>query len=209
MIPGVDALTNIVELMALYFEGSPTGRRLLRRFGRSPRITRAGSYRLIVAVLPLWLFINLSSQFLVALLGVFWPIDNFACSIHQYSDVAMADLSGWTDNSTTGTDPGDMAWRYGMDALSWRIFAFNKTIKDLSKLPGTPIYIRDTIYEYRLFYRHPNRPYSGYQESDRGMQSSATCEQLGVQGDVFARGTSAYLNVSLGGLEWYEVEIPT
>ena len=94
LILELGALTNIVKLMVLYFEGPPTGRRLLGRFGRSPSITRAGPYRLIVAVLPLWLFIDLSSQFLVALLGVFWPIDKSTCSVHQYSDVSAADLSG-------------------------------------------------------------------------------------------------------------------
>ena len=96
-----------------------------------------------------------------------------------------------------------------MDAPAWRIFALNETIEDLSMLPGTPIYEGDTMYEYRIFYRHPNRSYSDYQQSDRGIQSSATCEQLDVQGDVFSRDTLSNLNVSLSGSEWFEVEIPT
>lgn len=204
LVLGIGELSNVARLMLRSIPWVPAIHWLdTKRPNRVPKTKRSG--RRITALLCfVWLLINIGSQILVALLSLFWPVDAYDCPLLSYGTVSVADLSRWdrikddaapmlavpTENNYTSMEA---AWLYGAEAANWKTYPAEMNIKDLSELPGTPIYFdkaRD-VWEYRFFYRNPDLPYGDYLLSNRSIQVNASCEQLKVQGTVVWNATDS------------------
>lgn len=127
LILGIDQLTNVVKLMVLSL---PSLRRLMRLLSRSRQwegMTPGTDHR-YATVCALWLFINIGSQILVAILSLFWPMEPYICRLTTYGDVSVADLSKWVYPGGLHGNEGATAWRFGMDAQSWEPYPDRKSV---------------------------------------------------------------------------------
>lgn len=206
LILGIEELTNVVKLMFLSLPSlrkySWPGSKRQRSRDKNP-----GTNHWYAIACAIWLLINIGSQILIALLSLFWPMKPYMCPLTKYGDVAVADLSQWIYKAGEESDPRATAWRFGMDAQSWQPYPIDEDITDLSALPGTPYYQGDGFYEYRFYYRNPDRLYSDYLKSDRSIRSAATCLQYKVDGTIQTKPKN-HIRVSSDGEKWSNITIP-
>ncbi|KAF3049909.1 hypothetical protein E8E11_007305 [Didymella keratinophila] len=187
LILGVDELTNVAKLLVL----STPALEHKWLLGRSPpwRNSHPGYRRRFATVCLIWLLINIGSQVLVASLSLFWPMEPYKCELTKYGSVAIADLSKWDKGETEKAlySSRDAAWRYGLEAQSWTNFSMTEELPELSQLAGTPIYEGDDSFEYRFYYRNPDRPYSDYLQSNRSVTAKATCKEYEIRSMVWGQ----------------------
>jgi hypothetical protein len=185
LILHASSLIKITKLMVVSMPGV-RGRKWLRRLPWF-RDARDDGTKWMWLVCLLWLNINIGSQILVALLSLFWPVENSQTPLMSYGNVTVADLVTWHINTEPDADNAtsmEAAWLYGLEAQVYPEFLINETRKDLSSLPGTPLYKGDTLWEYRFFNRDPLHQYTNYILSERKVQAVTVCEQLEVRGGV-------------------------
>ena len=180
LILGIDELTNVAKLLALSVPGLRRQRWLMGGSHLEKKV-KSGTNGWYPFVCCIWLLLNIGSQVLVASLSLFWPMEPYRCQLARYGDVAVADLTRWT-NESTPENPYEAAWRYGMDAQSWEPHTASDPIEDLSTLPGTPVYRGDGDYRYHFFYRNPDHPFDDYALTNRSIHTRATCHQLQTDG---------------------------
>ncbi|KAF1926725.1 uncharacterized protein M421DRAFT_102157 [Didymella exigua CBS 183.55] len=180
LILGIDELTNVAKLLVL---STPAleHKWLLGR-SRPWRNSHPGCRRKFAIACFIWLLINIGSQVLVASISLFWPMESYKCPLTEYGSVAVADLSKWdkAEAGSTVHSSREAAWRFGLEAQSWSNFPVAEKAPDLSQLPGTPIYKGEDSFEYRFYYRNPERLYSDYLPSNRIMKACATCKQYQI-----------------------------
>jgi hypothetical protein len=211
------SLVKITKLMIISMPGI-RGRKYLRRFPWF-RDARDDGTKWMWLVCALWLSINIGSQILVALLSLFWPVENSLTPLMSYGNVTVADLTTWyidpieSDPESNATSM-EYAWQFGMEAQTYPRFLMNETQKDLSSLPGTPLYQGDGTWEYRFFNRDPQHQYTNYVLSERKVQATATCEQLETRGGVHDSDEdvnefgSMYIEGKAPGQSWMKYGIP-
>lgn len=214
LILGIDELTNVTKLFVL----STPALEYKWLLGRSRpwRNPHSGYKRRFGAVCFIWLLINIGSQVLVASLSLFWPMEPYKCPLTKYGSVAVADLSKWdeAENGAQVHSSREAAWRFGLEAQSWSNFSITEKPPELSQLPGTPIYKGDGNFEYRFYYRNPERLYSDYLQSNRSIKAEATCKEyeirnivsFGIADPKFPKSTYAIANLPNG--EITNVSIP-
>ncbi|KAH8727574.1 hypothetical protein GQ44DRAFT_611462 [Phaeosphaeriaceae sp. PMI808] len=209
-----NSLVKITKLMFISMPGI-RGQSYFRKL-KCFRDARDDGTKWMWLVCLLWLSINLGSQVLVALLSLFWPMENSLIPLMIQGNVSVADLKVWyidTDPTSNETSM-EAAWMFGMEAMVYPEFMMNETRKDLSTLPGTPLYQGNNSWEYRFFNRDPSHPYTNYVLSERKVQSMTTCEQLEVHGDVVDDGPdmkkfgSMYIEGKAKGHEWTKYKLP-
>ncbi|KAI4946130.1 hypothetical protein J4E91_007573 [Alternaria rosae] len=193
LILHLSSLAKVTKLMILSSPGF-RGKKWLRKFRWFKDVRDDGTKWMWLACLA-WLAINIGSQILVALLSLFWPMENSEIPLLSYGNVTVADLNDWyVDNPPREIDPDislinetslEAAWMYGMEAMAYP--SFNLTgniddmITDLSGLPGTPIYSGNGAWHYRFFNRDPAHQWVNYLASSRNITVRASCEQLEVK----------------------------
>jgi hypothetical protein len=208
------SLIKIAKLMMISMPGirNRTSLRKLKPF----KDARDDGTKWMWLVCLLWLWINISSQILVALLSLFWPVENSFTPLMTYGNVTVADMKHWyleKDPEANATSL-EASWMYGMEAMVYPEFNMNQTITDLSTLPGTPLYKGDTAWEYRFFNRDPLHQYINYVASERKVQAITTCEQLEVRGAVHDSDAdvdefgSMYVEGKAPGRDWDKYQIP-
>jgi hypothetical protein len=111
------SLVKITKLMIVSMPGI-RGRKYLRKLPWF-RDARDDGTKWMWLVCGLWLSINISSQILVALLSLFWPVENSLTPLMSPGNVTVADLGKWAidldpDSNTTSMEA---AWMYGMEAM--------------------------------------------------------------------------------------------
>jgi hypothetical protein len=208
------SLVKITKLMIVSMPGI-RGRQYLRRLPWF-RDARDDGTKWMWLVCVLWLNINIGSQILVALLSLFWPVENSLTPLMSRGNVAVADLTRWyiDENPESNATSMEAAWIYGTEAMVYPEFLMNETQRDLSSLPGTPLYKGDTAWEYRFFNRDPMHQYINYVLSERKITTTTTCEQLEVRGEVHTEGDeydefgSMFIEGKPPGGEWTKYEIP-
>jgi hypothetical protein len=208
------SLVKITKLMVVSMPGI-RGRRYLRKFPWF-RDARDDGTKWMWLVCFLWLSINIGSQILVALLSLFWPVENSLIPLMAHGNVTVADVKTWYSNPDPEaiTTSMEAAWMYGMEAVVYPEFKMNESIKDLSTLPGTPLYQGNNSWEYRFFNRDPSHQYTNYILSERKVQATTACEQLEVRGEVVdteedvAKFGSMYIEGKAPGREWTKYKIP-
>lgn len=181
LILGIDELTNVARLFVLSIP-ILSRHRWLRGTSRPWKDAQPYTKLKFATVCSVWLLINIGSQVLVASLSLFWPTEAYTCPLTKYGSVSVADLTKWSIEETRERNftSYEAAWRYGMEAQAWSNVSITEPPPDLSQLPGTPIYRGDGFYEYRFFYRNPDRLYSDYLQSDRGIKAEASCTKYNV-----------------------------
>jgi hypothetical protein len=206
------SLAKVTKLMVISMPGL-RGKKWLRRFRWFKDVRDDGTKWMWLACL-VWLSINIGSQILVALLSLFWPMNNSEIPLLVPGDVSVADLNVWyVDTSPPEDDVNSLvnqtsleaAWTFGTEAMAYPVFDLKDIQNDLSGLPGTPIYKADGVYHYRFFNRDPARPYTNYLSSSRNVSAVATCEQLEIGNDtvVDAGDDGLYVNARRSGeQEW-------
>ena len=214
LILGIDELTNVAKLFVLSVPALQ--QKWLMGKSRPWKDAQPGTKRRFAMVCLIWLLINIGSQVMVASLSLFWPMEPYKCPLTKYGTVSAADLSKWDEeeNANRTWDSREAAWRYGLEAQSWRNFSASEIPPDLSQIPGAPLYKGVDSYEYRFFYRNPERLYSDFLQSNRSIKAKASCKEFKVQENLTqipkqATGlTGFYANASLQGEEWSNIEIP-
>ncbi|KAH6642688.1 hypothetical protein C7974DRAFT_431087 [Boeremia exigua] len=184
LVLGIDELTNAAKLFVL---STPAlEHKWLMGKSRPWKDAQPGTKWRFGTVCFIWLLINIGSQVLVASLSLFWPTEQYPCRLTTYGSVAVADLSKWSVDGPEKSNwtSQEAAWRYGMDAQSWSNFSASEPTPALAQLPGTPLYRGDGYYEYRFFYRNPQRLYGDFVESDASIQASAHCKSYEIHGNV-------------------------
>ncbi|USP74188.1 hypothetical protein yc1106_01462 [Curvularia clavata] len=188
------SLAKVTKLMVISMPGL-RGRKWLRRFRWFKDVRDDGTKWMWLACL-VWLCINIGSQILVALLSLFWPMNNSAIPLFLPGNVSVANLNAWhidenppedDINSLVNQTSLEAAWTFGTEAMAYPVFNLSNIQLDLSGLAGTPIYAENGAYHYRFFNRDPARPYTNYLSSSRNVTARATCERLevGDNGTVF------------------------
>lgn len=194
------SLAKVTKLMLISMPGL-RGKTWLRRFRWFKDVRDDGTKWMWLACL-VWLSINIGSQILVALLSLFWPMNNSDIPLFVPGSVSVANLNTWhvdehppeTDMYTLANQSSlEAAWTFGTEAMAYPVFNLDNIQTDLSSLPGTPIYKSNDTYQYRFFNRDPARPYTNYLSSSRQVTAQASCEQLEV-GD--------------NGTVWNEADLP-
>jgi len=188
LILGLETLTKVAKLMII----SLPRIRHMKHIRKLPwfREARDDGTRFTWIVCLIWILINIGAQILVAALSLFWPIDpSDAMPLLIPGNVTVANLSTWsteTPDSSWWSNSTQMeaAWVAGMEAIVYPTFPLNETKRDLSSLPGTPIYKGDGFYEYRFYNRDPQHEYTNYVVSKRSIQAKTTCEQLELKGTI-------------------------
>jgi hypothetical protein len=184
LILHASSLVKITKLMIISMPGI-RGRRYLRKLPWF-RDARDDGTKWMWLVCVLWLSINIGSQILVALLSLFWPVENSLIPLMSPGQVTVADMKTWYNGpkSDTNATAMELAWTYGTEAMVYPEFFMNQTVIDLSSLPGTPLYQGDNSWEYRFFNRNPLHQYTNYVLSERKVQAMTSCEQLEVRHGV-------------------------
>ncbi|KAI4700450.1 hypothetical protein J4E89_010901 [Alternaria sp. Ai002NY15] len=193
LILHLSSLAKVTKLMIL---SSPGFRRQkwLRKFRMFKDVRDDETKWMWLACLA-WLVLNIGSQILVALLSLFWPMENSEIPLLSYGNVTVADLNDWyVDNPPREIDPEislvnetslEAAWMYGMEAMAYPEFNLTDNmddmITDLSGIPGTPIYRGNGAWHYRFFNRDPAHQWVNYLASSRNITAHASCEQLEVK----------------------------
>ncbi|KAJ4987501.1 hypothetical protein SVAN01_06958 [Stagonosporopsis vannaccii] len=217
LILGIDELTNVATLFALSVPALHQQKWLIGKI-RPWKNAQPGTKRRFGIVCFIWLLVNIGSQVLVASLSLFWPTEPYTCPLTKYGTVSVADLSKWNVEETDKLNwtSQEAAWRYGMDAQSWNNFSAYEQVPDLAQLPGTPLYRGDDYYEYRFFYRNPERLYSHFLQSNRSIRASARCKNYWIKGEIQtlpqedARDPSGfYIHAGLPGEGPSNISIPT
>lgn len=206
------SLARVAKLMVISMPGL-RGKKWLRRFRWFKDVRDDGTKWMWLACL-VWLSINIGSQILVALLSLFWPMDNSAIPLFVPGNVSVANLNVWHVDESPREDgisslanetSLEAAWTFGTEAMAYPVFHLSDIQYDLSGLPGTPIYEADGMYHYRFFNRDPAHPYTNYLSSSRNVSAHATCEQLEVgNGTVVDAGDQGmYVNARRPGEDAY------
>ncbi|KAH7095824.1 hypothetical protein FB567DRAFT_432013 [Paraphoma chrysanthemicola] len=214
LILHASSLIKVTKLMFLSMPGI-RGRSWARRF-KWGRETRDDGTKWMWLVCLMWLSINIGSQILVALLSLFFPVENSLIPLMTHGPVNVANLNTWyvekePDENATSLET---AWMFGMEAMVYPEFLMNETRRDLSTLPGTPVYKGNTSWEYRFFNRDPAHQYTNYVLSERKVQATTTCEQLEVRGEVASTDEeieefgSMYIEGKAPGKDWTKYKIP-
>jgi hypothetical protein len=117
LILHASSLVKITKLMIISMPGI-RGRRYLRKLPWF-RDARDDGTKWMWLVCALWLSINIGSQILVALLSLFWPVENSLLPLMSPGNVTVADMNIWYDGSKPKTNATAMeaAWGYGMEAV--------------------------------------------------------------------------------------------
>ncbi|KAF3053075.1 hypothetical protein E8E11_002383 [Didymella keratinophila] len=212
---GLERLSNVVKLMVISL---PLVRRnkYLRKV-RWFKDARQDDTNWTWIVCLLWLGINVGSQVLVAVSSLFYPMDPSTTPLLTYGNVTVADLTRWQptdlkdDYDTKLALDLEATWMYGMEAVAYPEFAPNNTQTDLSKLAGTPLYKLDNgSYDYRFFNRNPVHQFSDYLLSNRSVLTSATCDELEVEGEIETTTDAYILKAKEHGVkEWTDFSVPT
>ncbi|KAH8628645.1 hypothetical protein IG631_15902 [Alternaria alternata] len=215
LILHLSSLAKVTKLMILSSPGF-RGKTWLRKFGWFKDVRDDGTKWMWLACLA-WLSLNIGSQILVALLSLFWPMENSEIPLFSYGTVIVADMNGWSVNDTSPMliydkprfteNSLETAWMFGTQAMDYPEFPFT-TIEEMdtdpSGLQGAPIYKGDDAWHYRFFNRDPKHPWINYVASSRTMSVQATCEKLELQNSTLQddeRGT--YLMGRKSGTEEY------
>jgi hypothetical protein len=204
------SLVKITKLLVVSLPGI-RGRSYLRKLPWL-RDTRDDGTKWMWLVCLLWLSINIGSQILVALLSLFWPVENSLTPLMSFGSVTVANLNMWDVDiePDTNTTSLETAWRYGMEAVVYPQFKTHESRTDLSTLPGTPLYEGDNFWEYRFFNRDPEHQYTNYIVSQRSVKVITTCEQLEVRGTVIdpPDERNMYIEGKASGKKWTDYDIP-
>lgn len=210
---GLERLSNVVKLMVISL---PLVRRhkYLRKF-RWLKDARQDDTKWTWVVCLLWLGINVGSQVLVAVSSLFYPMDPSTSPLLTRGSVTVANLKEWTPDRPMIVDESNIenstelekAWMYGMEALVYPNFTTDNIQKDLSGLPGTPLYKLDNgSYEYKFFNRNPDHPYSDYLLSSRSIMATTTCEKIPTIGglQLATDNETIYLEIGVGDqVDWW------
>lgn len=206
--------SSLVKVTKLMFVSMPgvRGHKYLRKLPWF-RHARDDGTKWMWLVCLMWLSINIGSQVLVALLSLFWPVENSLIPLMVHGNVSVANLNAWYNEKDPDLNETSLetAWMYGMEAMVYPQFRINESRSDLSTLPGTPIYQGDKSWEYRFFNRDPAHQYTNYILSERKVQATATCEQLETRGGVVDGGvnSSMYIEGKAAGQDnWIKHKIP-
>lgn len=205
LVLGIDELTNVARLFVLSIP-ILSRRRWLRGTSRPWKNAQPYTKLKFATVCSIWLLINIGSQVLVASLSLFWPTEAYVCPLTKYGSVSVADLTKWSKDETRERNftSYEASWRYGMEAQAWSNVSITEPPPDLSQLPGAPIYKGDSFYEYRFFYRNPDRLYSDYLQSDRGIKATARCTEhdvVNITSIKVVEGKPTGFNVRIKGLD--------
>jgi hypothetical protein len=116
LILHASSLVKITKLMIVSMPGI-RGRRFLRKFSWF-RDVRDDGTKWMWLVCALWLSINIGSQVLVALLSLFWPVENSSIPLMASGNVTVANLNVWhiDDDPESNATSMEAAWMYGMEA---------------------------------------------------------------------------------------------
>ncbi|KAF2832916.1 hypothetical protein CC86DRAFT_389337 [Ophiobolus disseminans] len=179
--------SSLVKITKLMFVSMPgiRGQKYLRKLPWFKH-SRDDGTKWMWLVCLLWISINIGSQVLVALLSLFWPVENSLIPLMMHGDVSVANMNRWyVETEAESNDTSlETAWMFGMEAMVYPEFKLNESRTDLSTLPGTPVYQGDSSWEYRFFNRDPAHQYTNYVLGERKVQATTTCEQLEVRGGV-------------------------
>ncbi|CAG5156728.1 uncharacterized protein ALTATR162_LOCUS4524 [Alternaria atra] len=198
LILHLSSLAKVTKLMIISSPGF-RGKTWLRKFSWFKDVRDDGTKWMWLACLA-WLSLNIGSQILVALLSLFWPMENSEIPLFSKGNVTVADMNTWYIGATPPDISDDYsseseleaAWMYGTEAMTYPNFTFTTPeamVTDLSGLPGTPIYKGDNAWHYRFFNREPTHPWINYAASSRNITVRATCEQLDLKdGKVYDVG---------------------
>lgn len=208
------SLVKITKLMVVSMPGI-RGRKILRKVPWF-RDARDDGTKWMWLVCMLWLNINIGSQILVALLSLFWPVENSAIPLMSRGSVTVANLNAWYNETEPDANATSLeaAWTFGMEAMTYPEFLSNETQTDMSSLPGAPLYKGNGFWEYRFLNRDPAHQYTNYVVSGRKIQAITTCETLEVRGGVvdddekIKEFGSMYIEGKPTKGEWTKYEIP-
>lgn len=210
------SLVKITKLMFISMPGLRS--RAYFRKMRWFRDVRDDGTKWMWLVCFLWLSINIFSQILVALLSLFWPVENSLIPLMSPGNVSIADINVWyieDDKDAGNTTAMETAWSFGTESNYYPEFSMNESQTDLSTLPGTPLYNGTGVWEYRFFNRDPSHQYTNYVLSERKVQAITKCEQLEVHGEVVTNGTevddfgSMFIEAKVpGAKEWTRHQLP-
>ncbi|KAI8936484.1 hypothetical protein NX059_006889 [Plenodomus lindquistii] len=189
LILHVSSLASVVKLMIISSPGL-RGNTWLRKFRWFRDVRYDGTKWMWLACL-LWISINIGSQLLVALLSLFWPMNNSDIPLLVSGTVAVADLGTWfvdplvphPESYALGGPALAAAWEFGMEAMVYHEFEEGDVQTDLSGLPGTPLYKSHGSYSYIFLNRDPAHLYTNYRSSSRHVRAVAKCEQLKLSGN--------------------------
>ncbi|KAF2869996.1 hypothetical protein BDV95DRAFT_497925 [Massariosphaeria phaeospora] len=212
LILGLETLTNVAKLMVI----SLPGIRKVKMLRNLPwfREARDDGTKLTWIACLAWIVINVGAQILVASLSLFWPVDpSDAMPLLTYGNITVADLSTWKiDTPATANEgiPMEAAWSYGMEASVYPDeFELNDIQRDISSLPGTPIYKGQGFYEYKFFNRNPDQQYKNYVVSKRSVRATASCKQLETRGEtVDVADEPLYIEGREKGQDWKKYQLP-
>jgi hypothetical protein len=195
LILHLSSLAKVTKLMIISSPGF-RGKKWLRKFSWFKDVRDDGTKWMWLACLA-WLSLNIGSQILVALLSLFWPMENSDLPFLSHGTVIVADMNGWStdtaspvllDGNARWTESSlEAAWMFGTEAMAYPNYTLTDSeemITDLSGLQGTPIYKGDAAWLYRFFNREPTHPWLNYVASSRNISVQATCEQLEVDGTI-------------------------
>jgi hypothetical protein len=221
LILHLSSLAKVTKLMIISSPGF-RGRTWLRKFTAFKDVRDDGTKWMWLACL-LWLCINISSQILVALLSLFWPMSNSVEPLLTWGTVTVANLNTW-HNPITPPDPDSLvnetsleaAWMFGMQAMAYPEFNLTDMQEDISTLSGVPIYKGNDSYSYRFYNRDSARQYTNYLASSRNVTAMTTCEQLEVKGNGRVIDTdqeveefgSMYIEAREPGKDWDKYKVP-
>ena len=185
LILHASSLVKITKLMVISMPGI-RGHKYLRKLGWF-KDTRDDGTKWMWVVCLMWLSINIGSQVLVALLSLFWPVENSLIPLMIPGNVSVADMNVWythPEEPDANWTALEAAWTFGMQAMEYREFKINESRSDLSTLPGTPLYKDEkNVWEYRFFNRDPAHQFTNYILSQRKVRAETKCEQLEVYGE--------------------------
>ena len=192
LILHLGSLAKVTKLMILSSPGF-RGKTWLRKFGWFKDVRDDGTKWMWLACLA-WLSLNIGSQILVALLSLFWPMENSLLPLFSYGTVIVANLDTWSNDATSPVIIEDKprftessleaAWMFGTEATAYpesNFTTFENMTTDLSGLQGAPIYKGHDAWHYRFFNRDPKHPWVNYAASSRIISVQATCDKLEIE----------------------------
>ncbi|KAL5113751.1 hypothetical protein ACEQ8H_008363 [Pleosporales sp. CAS-2024a] len=209
LILHASSLVQVTKLMVISMPGI-RGRTFVRRLPWFREARSDNDTQCMWLVCTLWLFINIGSQVLVALLSLFWPVENSLNPLMAPGNVTVADMSTWDSGQRSGNATSmENAWQFGMEGQFYPEYPMDQNITDLGSLPGMPIYTDSTGWEYRFFNRNPQHPFTNYVPSQRKVQAHTTCEQLEVNGTVHNDDdNNMYIQAKAPGQNWTNYRLP-
>lgn len=210
LILHLSSLAKVTKLMIISSPGF-RGKTWLRKFRPFRDVRDDGTKWMWLACL-LWLVLNISSQVLVAVLSIFWPMSNSYLPLLTKGNVTVVNMNTWYVGDTPPKELADgrmpnetaleAAWTYGMEAMVYPVFDQGNEQTDLSSLPGLPLYNETGSYSYRFYNRDSMHLYTNYLVSSRNVSAVTTCDQLEVHGDGYAEDDSLYIEGKEPGKDW-------